>query len=570
MSLIGGFETMRNIVVVEAVSTGYNYIEDIYRRGYNPVEVQSKDDSPDLRECRKAGKNNRYRDIETIVETEDYQETLEKVRALDPVIVVPGAENGVALATHLAEDLGLPGNPVANLPFMTDKGSMHEALRKAGIRYIKGKIVKTPEEALAFCNENGFTSAVVKPVVSAASVGVFLCDNLEAVQEAVTKVEGMTTYFGHENANALVQERIRGTEYIVNIISSNGFHRLSSIFRYAKKQTAEGGNIYDCMESINRLEPGHTDLVDYAFKVADAIGFKYGEIHGEFMVDEKGPVLIEVNCRPMGGSMPGELLDQVMGQHETDSILDAFLDPEKFRRDALKPYRPKRKYALKFIMVPKDTDAEAHPLWEIARQLRSTYKVQASSEYANHVYHKTRDLDTAGGSIFMIHDDESVVMEDLHLLQFVEKDYFQLIINDGTSRRWFKEDGEAKIDYQAIIKRHGACGSILIAKDDDNGIVGSQVVTPDTLDDAHKGFEYCIIGYQKSLIERNEVDLLRLMFGTMDKVREGGKVIIPESVYKYLSYGKRGAELLLYIKRFLIEPPKPGNCGDVVGANEKI
>ena len=82
MSLIGGFETMRNIVVVEAVSTGYNYIEDIYRRGYNPVEVQSKDDSPDLRECRKAGKNNRYRDIETIVETEDYQETLEKVRAL--------------------------------------------------------------------------------------------------------------------------------------------------------------------------------------------------------------------------------------------------------------------------------------------------------------------------------------------------------------------------------------------------------------------------------------------------------------------------------------------------------
>lgn len=28
---------MRNIIVVEAVSTGYNFVEDIYRRGFNNV-----------------------------------------------------------------------------------------------------------------------------------------------------------------------------------------------------------------------------------------------------------------------------------------------------------------------------------------------------------------------------------------------------------------------------------------------------------------------------------------------------------------------------------------------------
>jgi len=561
---------MRNIVVVDAFSTGYNFIEDICRRGYNPVEVQSKHDSEDLRACRETGKKNRYRDVQTIVETDDYKETLEKVRELDPVIVVPGAESGVELATHLAEDLGLPGNPVENLPKMTDKKAMHDALEKAGIRFIKGRIVKTPEEALAFCKENGFTSAVVKPVVSAASIGVFLCDNLEDVENAVKKVVKLTSYHGNAITEAIVQERIRGTEYIVNIISSNRFHRLSSIFRYTKKQTTEGGNIYDCMESINRLEPGHHDLVDYAFKVADAIDFRYGEIHGEFMVDEKGPVLIEVNCRPMGGAMPGELLDQVMGQHETDSILDAFLEPEKFRRDALKPYRPKRKYALKFIMVPKDTDAEDHPLWEIARQLRSTFSVQAVNAYDQHFYKKTKDLETSGGSIFLLHDDEEVVMSDLHLLQLVEKNYFELILNTGTSRRWFKDKDAAPIDYRDIIKRHGACGSILIAKDNPQPIEGTQVVTPKTLDDAHKGFEYCIIGYQNSLIKRNEIDLLKLMFDTMDKVKEGGKVIIPSGTYNYLSYGKRGAELLLYIKRYLIEPPCPGKSDEVVGTNESI
>ena len=31
---------MRNIIIVEPGSTGYNFVEDIVRRGYNPVVLQ--------------------------------------------------------------------------------------------------------------------------------------------------------------------------------------------------------------------------------------------------------------------------------------------------------------------------------------------------------------------------------------------------------------------------------------------------------------------------------------------------------------------------------------------------
>lgn len=73
---------------------------------------------------------------------------------------------------------------------------------------------------------------------------------------------------------------------------------------------------------INELGLGEADLIEYAYDVTEAIGIKYGAVHGEYMIDEDGPVLIEVNCRPNGLNMSAKFLDKLSGQHETDSALD--------------------------------------------------------------------------------------------------------------------------------------------------------------------------------------------------------------------------------------------------------
>ena len=121
-------------------------------------------------------------------------------------------------------------------------------------------------------------------------------------------------FFGKTQEEVLVQERIYGTEYIVNTLTSNGKHRLNTVLRYRKEKTEEGGYIYDYCEYITKLEAGHAEMVDYAFKVADAIHYQNGMIHGEYMIDDKGPVLIEVNCRPMGATQPAEFMDLITGQ----------------------------------------------------------------------------------------------------------------------------------------------------------------------------------------------------------------------------------------------------------------
>ena len=561
---------MRNIVVVEAISTGVNFITDIVHRGYHPVALELKTEEESHITDGRKGIYSRTRDqFDVIKEQASYEETLALVKSYDPLLVLAGSEDGVVMATRLADDLGLPGNPAENLDQMTKKNAMHEALKKAGIRYIKGEVVNSPQEALDFCTKNKLTCAVVKPLQSAGSNGLFLCDNLEEVKNAVNELFKLKDYLGRPIQSALVQERIRGTEYIVNTMSSAGSHRLSSVLRYRKVKTTEGGYIYDNIEVIYRFEPGHTALIEYAFQVADAIGIQYGCIHGEYMIDEKGPVLIEVNCRPMGASQPAAFMDLTYGQHETDSILDCFLAPGKFAAQAAKPYRPLRQAYMKLIKVPAHMEAETLPIWTIAQNLRSTYMIDIADPMSIHDFAKTRDLISSGGLIYMVHDDKTIVDQDLQLLTKIEDQYFSYIFNDGMSRRWFADPKTPRIqvDYRKLVSGEG---STLIAAPSDSRIdpeiEGALIVSPDQISQVTDGFDQVIIALGQWLTGVNEVECLETIFRLMKKVKIGGKVIFPEETCKYLTYQREGAELLLQVLGYTIEAPLPGQDKAVIGS----
>ena len=111
---------MENIIIVDPFSTGVNFLEDIRKRGYHPVGLWSKR-SNHIYELMKGVRSpieNRYRGIATFMsEDSDYNVTLNKVKELKPLFILPGADLGIELAAMLAEDLGLPGNPVRQLGF---------------------------------------------------------------------------------------------------------------------------------------------------------------------------------------------------------------------------------------------------------------------------------------------------------------------------------------------------------------------------------------------------------------------------------------------------------------------
>jgi hypothetical protein len=189
---------MKNkIVVAEATSTAFNYLEDIRALGFEPVILEAY--LPDgyarrtLDEERKVKYSHIKYPITILKEDPDYEVTLREVRALDPLLVIPGGEEGVVIGTRLADDLGMTGNPYSNIANMTQKSAMHESLKKAGLRYIRGTEVKTWEDCLAFLEETGTEDVVLKHDHGAASVGVHLVHGREELRAAFEQDTASTT-----------------------------------------------------------------------------------------------------------------------------------------------------------------------------------------------------------------------------------------------------------------------------------------------------------------------------------------------------------------------------------------
>ena len=551
---------MRNIVVVECISTGTNYIQDIVARNYNPIvlEMAESGDNEEALLYKKIVHDSYERikhDFDLIHEKDTYEETLAMVKELDPVLVVPGNEKGVILATKLANDLNLLCNPIENLDAFTLKNEMQNRLAENNLRSIRGRVVKSVEEAVDYYDSECLKEVVVKPIYGAASVGVNICQNRQEMIDSISKVFNQKGYYGNESAELLIQERINGDEYVVNTVSCGGVHRVTLIWKYNKIKTSEGGHIYDSFESINELDLGEAKLVEYAYDVADALGIQYGPVHGEYMIDEKGPVLIEVNCRPCGANMDADFLDSFSGQHETDSSLDSYLNPKKFDYELKKGYKLFGHAALKLFIVPNDLIAESSPMNHISNKLKSHYKTALDPINETQPFLKTQDLETSCGTVFLSHSDGYQVKKDLDFLRSIEKYAFQLVLSEGLDKETEIDEDEAFKDIHYLLENAPVYGTTLFVTDSIFDDVDLLQVTPDKLDALNGEFDCVVVNLNKSILDKKDDYIASLFLKIFNKVRLSGLVFIPKSTYGLLPNGRVGAEALVRVMDLKIELP---------------
>ena len=550
---------MRNIIIVQCMSTGKNYVQDIIDRNCNPIVLEMKPfgDSEDALVYQEEVKREYEfieNDFDLIYEKDSYEETLEMVRKFDPLVIVPGTEDGVILATKLANDLNLLCNPIENIDAITLKNEMQNRLVKNNLRSIKGQVVRSLDEAIEYYDKENLKEVVVKPVYSAASVGVRLCSDRQEMIDAVKEVFNLTGVYGNELTELVIQERIKGQEYVVDTVSCDGVHRVTLIWKYNKIKTPEGGNIYDYDVTVSELGIGEAELVEYAFDVADALGIKYGPVHGEYMVDEKGPVLIEVNCRPHGSSMDAEFLDMISGQHETDSSLDSYLNPKKFNLERLKGYHPFAQGAVKNFIVPKDLIAKSSSMNSLGINLKCFYKTDVSIKKPQ-TFHKTQDLETVGGTVYLVHEDSLQVQKDVDFLRDVEKRAFQLVLSEELHENVDIDEEKIKNDTASLINDIKPYGTCLLVTENIYDDLDSSQITTENLDDVKGKFNCVVINLNRSLVDKKDDEIARLFLNILDKVKFGGLVFIPKTTYDYVPNSRLGAEVLVKVLDFKIEMP---------------
>lgn len=209
-----------------------------------------------------------YTDDVYFVQHDNFQEILNYVRAFNPIAVIAGSEVGVPSADWVGEALGQSSNPSATSLNRRDKFLMAQALEEAGVEGIHTTKVKTIQECEAILDRWNTYPVVLKPLAGAATQGVHFCpDKADALEKFQKIREGLDLFGADANEGVLVQEFVRGTEYIVNTVSHNGRHVITDVWEYSKIPIGSMGNAYNYAKLVREPEERHLQLMDYAVKV---------------------------------------------------------------------------------------------------------------------------------------------------------------------------------------------------------------------------------------------------------------------------------------------------------------
>jgi D-alanine-D-alanine ligase-like ATP-grasp enzyme len=358
--------------------------------------------------------------------------------------VFNGSEGGTVLADSLTHLLGLPGNQPSLSQTKRDKGRMHQRLKEKNIAHISFLRTKHLEKVLAWVygpNEGKFP-VVIKPVDSAATQGVSICESEAEIIAAFTELmsSDSPTVFQHKIEEVLVQEFLQGveenSEYVVNTASSGGRHIVTDVVRYQKRKVlkANGSHaiiyLYDEMMALDH--PVALRLREYAFKVLDATGVVFGPSHMEVMLTARGPILVEVGARPAGSGMP-DLAAKAYPYHPLDITIDAYLNPGRFSglwvAESAQPGSRQKflKHARQVEFIsPRAGVLTSLPYLGSLKQLRS-YVSHSISVGIGEQMNATEDLLTSPGHVELAHEDAAIVEQDYRTVrQWEQSGFFQV------------------------------------------------------------------------------------------------------------------------------------------------
>ena len=109
-------------------------------------------------------------------------------------------------------------------------------------------------------------------------------------------------------------------------------------------------------------------------------------------------------------------------------------------------------------------------------------------------------------------------------------------------------------------------GATLVFTDAPRLIEGATVIGESELRNAYDSYENGILDFCNCESFADLEILIQQIYMFTDKIREGGRIIIPESTYCNLPYGIEGMEILLKITGMRIEVPESGLKGVLVAS----
>jgi ATP-grasp domain-containing protein/L-aminoacid ligase-like protein len=217
-----------------------------------------------------------------------------------PVAGVVGVDDDTAVvAAAIAERLRLKGNPVSAAVAARDKHLQRVELAQRGVPVPHFELHMTGEDVtrLAGCARY---PCVLKPLRLAASRGVIRADTPNEFVAAFERVKRILEDAGCERS-VLVEDFIPGPEVALEGLVMGG--RLHVLAVFDKPDPLDGPFFEETIYTTPSRLPEQVQVAVAACAQAavTALGIREGPVHAEVRHNDRGPWLIELAARPIGG-----------------------------------------------------------------------------------------------------------------------------------------------------------------------------------------------------------------------------------------------------------------------------
>ncbi|HEX9067904.1 MAG TPA: ATP-grasp domain-containing protein, partial [Ktedonobacterales bacterium] len=219
---------------------------------------------------------------------------------VDAIIAVD--DSSTLVAARAGEALGLPHNPPEAAEAARDKGIMRRLMSAAGVPCPVFRPFPLSADPAEIAREVSYP-CVVKPMRLSGSRGVIRADDPEQFIAAFTRLRRILTGDGYDPAKTeiLVEDFIPGVEVAVEGLLTSGELHVLAIF---DKPDPLDGPFFE--ETIyvtpSRLsEATQAAIAATTAAAARSIGLCDGPVHAEMRVNERGPWMLEIAGRSIGG-----------------------------------------------------------------------------------------------------------------------------------------------------------------------------------------------------------------------------------------------------------------------------
>jgi biotin carboxylase len=413
------------VVIIDPYSTGCCIAEEIIKRGFNVIALWTEGFSEEMKKHvpLSVGNVTYFKEVNQAETLEKTEAVVRKAAELFRIVAcIAGGEAGVDLADALSEQLKVRTNGTG-IPNKRDKKLQQELVKKVGLRSVRQAGSDKFADVEPFLRREPYP-VVLKPVESAGSDGVKLCHNYDEAKEHFGVLMKSQMVNGGDCPAVLCQEFLRGKEYVVDHVSRDGKHKTVMVWVYDKRPANGSAFVYFGCVPVDSDSPEARLLIPYVRRVLDALQIKNGPSHGEVMMTNNGPCLVEMNCRAHGGDGNWRPLCRALngGYSQVESTVDSYLDSRQFMITPEKPPSPFKAHGQEAILVSFSRGVvKATPGFEEIQKLESFVYLETGVRVGTFVDY-TVDLFTGIGSVIVMHQDEDVLERDVRRIRQLESE----------------------------------------------------------------------------------------------------------------------------------------------------